>query len=121
MRMAGLSRKRRRCIAVVLYGFALAELAIVVIVHVLSPDRTGLLTGLLSSISVAFSATGILMSKRPDPRTTEELVSLVGEADRREIEALAMRGERVRAIRRLRDLTGLGLADTRRIYESMRP
>lgn len=59
-------------------------------------------------------------SKEADRRAGEALVSLLDEAGRREIEALAARGERVRAIRRIRDLTGLGLPDTRRIYEALR-
>lgn len=117
--MAVLTRKRRRYLVAVLYGFAVVELVIGLVGYTLHTGTEELVTSLLGAVGIALGATSILLSKGPDPRTTEELVSLLGEADRQEIEAWAARGERIRAIRRLRALTGLGLADTTRIYDSL--
>ena len=58
--------------------------------------------------------------KEADRQAGQALASLLDEAGRNEVEALAARGERIRAIRRLRELTGLRLLDSRRIYDSMR-
>ncbi len=57
--------------------------------------------------------------KDANRRAGQALASLLDEAARNEIEPLAARGERIRAIRRLREITGLPLNDARRIYESL--
>ena len=58
--------------------------------------------------------------KEADRRAGQALASLLDEESRNEVEALAARGERVRAIRRLRELTGLRLLDARRVFDSLR-
>jgi ribosomal protein L7/L12 len=50
----------------------------------------------------------------------QALTSLLDEAGRSEIEVLAAQGDRIRAIRRIRELTGLRLLDSRRIFDSLR-
>lgn len=57
--------------------------------------------------------------KEADRRAGEALTSLLSEAGRNEVEALAAQGDRIRAIRRIRELTGVRLLDSRRMFESM--
>jgi hypothetical protein len=57
--------------------------------------------------------------KEADRRAGLALAALLDEAGRSEIEALAVRGDRIRAIRRIRELTGVRLLDSRRIFESL--
>ncbi len=67
--------------------------------------------------------------RRPHPEVSQQeadrqagqaLASLLDGAGRSEVEDLAARGERVRAIFRIRVLTGLRLLDAKRIYDSFR-
>jgi hypothetical protein len=58
--------------------------------------------------------------KEADRQAGQALATLLDGAGRNEVGALAARGERVRAIRRIRELTGLRLLDSRRIYDSLR-
>ena len=57
--------------------------------------------------------------KEADHRAGQALTSLLDDTDRREIETFAAQGDRIRAIRRIRELTGLRLLDSRRIFESL--
>ncbi len=56
-----------------------------------------------------------------DRRTGELLVSLLDQAGKAEVEDLLARGEAIRALRRVRELTGLRLIDAKRLVESLRP
>jgi hypothetical protein len=58
--------------------------------------------------------------KEADRQAGQALASLLDEAGRNEVEALVARGERIRAIRHVRELTGLRLLDSRRIFDSIR-
>jgi ribosomal protein L7/L12 len=58
--------------------------------------------------------------KEADRQAGQALASLLDETGRSEVEALAARGDRIRAIRRIRELTGLRLLDSRRIFDSLR-
>lgn len=57
--------------------------------------------------------------KEADRRAGQALCSLLDEADRNEVGALVARGQRVRAIRLICELTGLRIIDSRRIFDSL--
>jgi hypothetical protein len=56
-----------------------------------------------------------------DRRTGELLVSLLDPAGKAEVDDLLARGETIRAIRRVRELTCLRLIDAKRLVESLQP
>lgn len=58
--------------------------------------------------------------KEADRQAGQALCSLLKEADRSEVEALVARGQRVHAVRRICELTGLRIIDSRRIFESLK-
>jgi hypothetical protein len=58
--------------------------------------------------------------KEADRQAGQALASLLDGPGRREVEAPVTRGDRIRAIRNIRELTGLRLLDSRRIYDSLR-
>lgn len=53
-----------------------------------------------------------------DRRAGELLTSLLDQAGKAEVETLLARGERIHAVRRVRELTGLRLIDARRLVDS---
>jgi hypothetical protein len=57
--------------------------------------------------------------KEADRQAGQALCSLLDGAGRNEVEALVARGQRILAVRRIRELTGLRLLDSRRIFDSL--
>ncbi len=57
--------------------------------------------------------------READFQAGRAMASLLDEAGRNEIAALAAQKEHIRAIKRIRELTGLRLLDSKRIYESV--
>ncbi len=64
--------------------------------------------------------------RRPSPKASQEnnfqagqtLAPLLDEAGRKEVAGLAAQGEHIRAIKRIRELTGLSLRESRKAYDS---
>lgn len=57
--------------------------------------------------------------QQADRRTGEQLVALLDEQGRAEIEDLLAAGKSIPAVRRVRELTGLRLIDAKRLVESL--
>jgi hypothetical protein len=62
-RMAVLGAKKRQNIAAILYGVALLFLAVGLAIYFLSSNVSAIALGLLSSVGIALSATGIILGK----------------------------------------------------------
>ena len=60
-----------------------------------------------------------LKQQEADRKVGERLVSLLDDAGKAQVEDLLARGQAIRAIRRVRELTNLGLYDARRLVEAL--
>ena len=60
-----------------------------------------------------------LKQQEADRKVGERLVSLLDDAGKGQVEDLLARGKAIRAIRRVRELTNLGLYDARRLVEAL--
>jgi len=61
--MAALNAKKRRNMAIILYGFALLFLAAGLTIYSLSSNVSAIVLGLTSSIGIALGATAIILGK----------------------------------------------------------